>query len=152
MPRSKSPLWLSGTFLILTYTIFGWLSITWHLPSRWLVLIIITIIANVVATNFDRAMNTLLKGMFGASMWSLLCLMGLMTVLVILLTKLPIFAYSLLVLATALLLSIDLHELSVSRFSDFLILLICQISGGGLGFGGHILWLRLMPYWQHFYH
>ena len=152
MPRSKSPLWLSGAFLILTFAIFGWLSTTWHLPSRWVLLVTITILANIVATNFDRSINTLLKGMFGASMWSLLCLMGLMTVLVILLTKLPIFAYSLLVLATALLLSIDLHELSVSRWSDFLILVICQISSLGLGFGGHILWLRLMQYWQHFHH
>ncbi len=152
MPRSKSPLWLSGAFLILTYAIFGWLSTTWHLPSRWVVLIIITIIANIVATNFDRSMDTLLKGMFGASMWSLLCLTGLMTFLVVILTKLPIFAYSLLVLATALMLSIDLHELSISRLSNFIMLLICQISGLGLGFGVHWLWLRSMQYWQHFHH
>jgi hypothetical protein len=151
MPRSKSPLWLSGAFLILTYAIFGWLAITWQLPSRWVVLVVVTIIANIVATNFDRSMNTLLKGMFGASMWSLICLMGLVTFLVIILTKLPIFMYSSLILATALLLSIDLHESSLSRFSNFMTLLICQILAFGLGFGGHTLLFRSVYYWQHFH-
>jgi hypothetical protein len=78
--------------------------------------------------------------------------MGLVTFLVIILTKLPIFAYSLLVLATALLLSIDLHEFSISRLSNFTMLLICQSFGLGLGFGGHALWWRLVQYWQHIYH
>jgi hypothetical protein len=151
MPRSKSHLWLSGAFLILTYAIFGWLSPNWHLPSRWVILGVVTIIANIVATNFDRAMNTLLKGMFGASVWSLICLMGLVTFLVVILTKLPIFMYFSLILATSLLVSMDLHELSISRFSNFTTLLICQSFGWGLGFGGYSLWWRSFQYWQHFY-
>jgi hypothetical protein len=149
MPRSKSPLWLSGAFLILIYAIFGWLSMNWHLPTRWVMLGVVTVIANIVATNFDRSINTLLKGMFGASMWSLVCLMGLVTFLVIILTKLPIFMYSLLILATALLFSMDLHALSISRLYNFITLLICQIFGWGLGFGGHFLWWRSFQYWQH---
>ncbi len=151
MPRSKSPLWLSGAFLILTYAIFGWLSANWHLPSRWVVLITITIMADTIAIYFDQAIDTLLKGMFGASLWSLFCVMGLATFLVIILTKLPIFIYTSLVLATALLWSIDLHELNISRFSNFILLVICQIFGLGLGFGGNIFWWRVVHYWQHFH-
>ncbi len=151
MFRSQSPLWLSGAFLILTYAILGWLSATWQSPSRWIILVTITLLANMIATYFDRAMDTLLRGMFGASMWSLFFVMLLATFLVIILTKLPIFTYALLVLVTALFWSIDLHELGRSRLANFSLLLIGQICGWGLGFGGNIFWWRAVYYWQHFY-
>jgi hypothetical protein len=149
MPRSKSPLWLSGALLILTYAIFGWLSVTWSLPYRWIMLITITLFSNVLATHFDQAVDTLIQGMFGATASSLFCVMGLATFLVIILTKLPIFTLVLLILATALFWSIDLNELNVSRSYNFLLLVICQMLGLGLGFGSNIFWWRAVYYWQH---
>jgi hypothetical protein len=94
-------------------------------------------------------MDTLLQGMFGANVRSLFFVMGLATFLVIILTKLPIFAYVLLILTTALLMSIDLHERYMSRITNFFLLIICQILGWGLGFGGNIFWWRAVHYWQH---
>ncbi len=152
MTRSKSPLWLSGAFLILTYAIFGWLSVTWQQPSRWILLATITFIANLIATYFDRAMDILLRGMFGASMWSLFCVLGLATFVVIILTKLPIFAYSSLILGTALFWSIDVHEFGRGRLFNFMLLAICQIFGLGLGFGSNNLWWRAVHYWPQVYY
>jgi hypothetical protein len=149
MPRSKSPLRLSGALLVLSYAIFGWLSVTWRLPTPWVILVTMTVLANLIAIYFDRAMDTLLQGMFGANVRSLFCVMGLATFLVIILTKLPIFSYVLLIFATALLMSMDLHERYMSRITNFFLLIICQILGWGLGFGSNIFWWRAVHYWQH---
>ncbi len=140
MPRSKSPLWLSGALLVFTYAISGWLSTTWHLPVRWIILLAITVLANIIATYFDRVMDILLQGAFGANTRSLFSVMGLATFFVIILTKLPIFAYVALAIATALLMSIDLNERGISRRRNFIWLTIGEVCGWGMGFGSHLLW------------
>jgi hypothetical protein len=140
MSRSKSPLWLSGALLISTYAIYGWLSTTWHLPVRWIILVAITLLVNIIAIYFDRVIDILVQGVFGANTRSLLSVMGLATLYVIILTKLPIFASVALALATALLMSIDLNERSISRRRNFIWLTIGQICGWGMGFVGHIWW------------
>jgi hypothetical protein len=148
MPRSKSPLWLSGALLIFTYTIFGWLSASWQVPSRWVILVTITLFADILATYFDQAMNIFLQGMFGANVRSLFCVMGLATLTVIMMTKLPIFIYASLILAVALLFSIDSYEVGMNHLANFMLLVICQIFSLGLGFGSNIFWWRAVHYWQ----
>jgi hypothetical protein len=113
-----------------------------------MMLLFITILVDLIAVSPYRLLETFFAGIFGANLRSLLVVMACSTLLVVLFTWLPIVYYAALILAAALLLSMDFYARGWSRWLNFSGLLVCQMVGLGIGFGSNIDWLKAVKYLQ----
>ena len=136
--------------MLLIYGTFGWLnSASWQLqPSRLIILCLTTILVDLIAVSPYRLLEILFTGIFGANIRSLLVVMACSTLLVIMFTWLPIVYYAALMLVASLLMTMDLATKGWGRWQSFFSLLVCQISGLGIGFGSNIDWVKTLKYLQ----
>jgi hypothetical protein len=149
MSPQKSSLWISIPVILVVYGTFGWLGISWqNQPSRLIILSLTTILIDLIAVSPYRLLEILFAGIFGANLRSLVIVMACSTLLVVLFTWLPIVYYAALMLASTLLLCMDLYERGWGRQASFFALLVCQMVGLGIGFGSSFDWLRIMKYLQ----
>lgn len=147
--RQRSPLWVSIPIVLIIYGTFGWLGSAWNVQSnRLIILFLTTILVDLIAVSPYRLLETLFTGIFGANLRSLLVVMACSTLLVVLFTWLPIVYYVTLMLAAALLLSMDFYARGWPSWLTFSGLLVCQMVGLGIGFGSNIDWLKVVKYLQ----
>jgi hypothetical protein len=141
---------MSIPIMLLIYGTFGWIgSSSWQLqPSRLIILCLTSILVDFIAVSPYRLLEILFAGIFGANIRSLLIVMACSTLLVMMFTWLPIVYYAALMMAASLLMSMDLATKGWRRWQSFISLMVCQISGLGIGFGSNIDWVRTMKYLQ----
>jgi hypothetical protein len=150
--QRKPPILFSLTMLLLVYAAFGWLIKSWAVSSRWAIIFaLMTVVVNLIAVNPFRLLEIFFTGIFGVDVRSLFLVMASATMLVVFVTWLPIVYYVCLMLVAALLPSLDFYELQYSRIKSFLLLLVCQMGGLGLGLVGNIYWWRGVEYLRRYH-
>ena len=138
--------------LLSVYAAIGWLVQSWRLAYNSLVLLLgITLLVNLVAIFPYRLLEVLLTGVFGANLRSLFVVMATATLAVVIITWLPIIYYVLLLLVATLLLSLNFYELAYNHWQSFLLLMVCQMVGLGIGLVGNIYWWRGVEYLQRYH-
>jgi hypothetical protein len=153
MPQPRSQILLSLPLLLLVYAALGWLVKDWHVSGDKLVLLLlITFVVDVIAIYPYQLLEIFFVGVFGADWRSLFLVMATATLMVAIIAWLPIVYYVLLVLTATLLLSLDFYELQYNRWQSFLLLIVCQMVGLGLGLVGNIYWWRGVEYLQRYYY
>jgi hypothetical protein len=131
------------------FAAMGWMVQTWHVSRNGLLwLLALTLLVNTVAVFPYRLVEILLTGIFGASFRSLIVVMATATLAVVIITWLPIVYYVLLILMATSLLSLDFYELEYKPWQSFLLLVVCQMVGLGIGLVGNIYWWRGVEYLQ----
>jgi hypothetical protein len=152
MTNSRPHLLFSIFMLLSVFAAMGWMIQTWHVSRNGLLwLLAITLLVNIVAIFPYRLVEILLTGIFGASFRSLLVVMATATLTVVMIAWLPIVYYLLLILVATLLLSLDFYELEYSHWQSFLLLVVCQMMGLGIGLVGNIYWWRGVEYLQRYH-
>jgi hypothetical protein len=152
MTQSRPHLLFSIFMLLAVFAAMGWMAQTWYAARNGLLwLLVITLLVDVVAVFFYQLVEILLTGIFGASFKSLLVVMATATLTVMIVAWLPIVYYVLLILVATLLLSLDFYELEYNHWQSFLLLLVCQMMGLGIGLVGNIYWWRGVEYLQRYH-
>jgi hypothetical protein len=152
MTQSRSHLLVSFFILLSVFAAMSWMAQTWYVARHGLLwLFVITLLVDIVAVFPYRLVETLLIGVFGASFRSLLVVMAMATMTVMIVAWLPIIYYVSLILFATLLLSLDFHELEYNQWQSFLLLVVCQMVGLGIGLVSNIYWWRGVEYLQRYH-
>lgn len=152
MTQSRSHLLFSIFMLFSVFAAMGWMVQTWQVYRNGLLWLLgITLLVNIIAVFPYRLMEIFLTGIFGASFKSLLVVMATATLIVVMIAWLPIVYYVLLILIATLLLSLDFYELEYNHWQSFLLLVVCQMMGLGIGLVGNIYWWRGVEYLQRYH-
>ncbi len=152
MTQSRSHLLFSIFMLLSVFAAIGWMIQTWHVAlSGLLWLLFVMLLVNIMAVFSYRLVEILLTGIFGASFKSLLVVMATATLTVMIIAWLPIVYYVLLILCATLLLRLDFYELEYNHWQSFLLLVVCQMMGLGIGLVGNIYWWRGVEYLQRYH-
>jgi hypothetical protein len=150
--QRKPQILFSLAMLLLVYGAFGWLIKSWQVSSKGVIMFaLITVVVDFIAVNPFRLLEIFFTGIFGVDVRSLFLVMASATMLVVLVTWLPIVYYIFLMLIAALLPSLDFYELQYNRIKSFLLLLVCQMGGLGLGLVGNIYWWRGVEYLRRYH-
>jgi hypothetical protein len=153
MPKPRSQILLSLPLLLVVYAALGWLVKDWHVSrDSLLLLLLVTFVVDIMAIYPYQLLEIFFTGVFGADWKSLFLVMATATLLVMIITWLPIVYYVLLMLTATLLLSLDFHELQYNHWQSFLLLVVCQMVGLGLGLVGNIYWWRGIEYLQRYHY
>jgi hypothetical protein len=138
--------------LLTVYASLGWLAEDWHVSrNTLLLLLLVTLIVNIIAIYPYQLIEVFFVGVFGADFRSLFLVLAVATLMVVIITWLPIVYYVLLVLIATMLLSLDFYELQYNHWQSFLLLVVCQMVGLGLGLVGNIYWWRGLEYLQRYH-
>jgi hypothetical protein len=152
MPQPRSQILLSLPMLLTVYASLGWLVEDWHVSrNSLLLLLLVTLIVNIIAIYPYQLIEVFFVGVFGADSRSLFLVLAAATLMVAIITWLPIVYYVLLILIATMLLSLDFYELQYNHWQSFLLLMVCQMVGLGLGLVGNIYWWRGLEYLQRYH-
>lgn len=150
--QRRTNLLLSITLLVVLYGAFGWLVKSWQVPPKWLIMLAVTtLVVDIIAVYPYRLIEIFFTGIFGVDWRSLILVAGMATMMVVIIAWLPIVYYVLLMLTATLLLRLDFYELKYSQLQSFLLLIVCQMGGLGLGLVGNIYWWRGVEYLRRYH-